>query len=76
VSADAVRGCRHAAVLAESVTEFAEVVAVGSNDVVEIDYRWQVGRLKMGIRNIVMPRQRNVITVVTMLTAPRMVPAR
>jgi hypothetical protein len=31
-------------------------------------------QVKIGIRNIVMPGQRSVITVVTMLTAPRIVP--
>ena len=30
--------------------------------------------MKIGIRNIVMPGARRVITVVIMLTAPRMVP--
>ncbi len=30
---------------------------------------------KIGIRNIVMPGARSVITVVTMLTPPRMVPS-
>ena len=32
-------------------------------------------QVKIGIRNIVMPGARSVITVVTMLTAPRMVPS-
>ena len=31
-------------------------------------------QVKIGIRNIVMPGARSVMTVVTMLTAPRMVP--
>jgi hypothetical protein len=29
--------------LAESVAEFAEVVVVSSDDIVEVDHRWQVG---------------------------------